>query len=78
MTVYNPEHYNEIDSTLEQVRLFNLVIDIGVERAHEVCERTGHNLPRLKAQCRSAGEGLIARRGHLLPREQSVFNWSKL
>jgi hypothetical protein len=78
MTVYNPGHHTEIDPVSEHVRLFNLVIGVGVERAHEICESTGHNLPRLKAQCRSAGEELIATRGHLLSQEQSVFNWSKL
>lgn len=78
MTVYNTGNHADTEIALEHVRLFNLVIGVGVERAHEICECTGHNLPRLKAQCRSAGEELIARRGHLLPQEQSVFNWSKL
>ena len=78
MSDYNSKQHSQKESSTEHLRLFNLIIEIGVERAHEISERTGCNLPQLKAQCRSAGEELIAVRGHLLPQEQSVFNWSKL
>jgi len=78
MSYYNFEQHSHRESLSEHLQLFNLVIETGVEQAHEISKRTGHNLLQLKAQCRSAGEELIAVRGHLLPQEQSVFNWSKL
>lgn len=48
----------------------------GPKVAHGVADLHGITVEELKAQCRLAGEELIAERGELLVHEQTVYDWA--
>lgn len=61
------------------VYLFVCVRDGGgiVQSAHSVAELHGISIDELKAECRRAGEELIAQDGQLGLPEQRVYDWAR-